>query len=532
MPSSNPSPFDHFISRRGLLKGALAAGGALALGRTALRASTARADSAVASTPIRFTPFTADMPVPQVLSPTAAFSSAATSQLQPAWGTSAPRYYQVTQRTATTEIIPGVPTEVLTYDGLYPGPTIRARLNEPAIVRFSNALDRELSVHQHGGHTPSASDGFPNDFIQPGASKDYCYPNIVPDDDPSEVQSTMWYHDHAMDITGENVYRGLAAFYLVSDALEDGLVGSNVLPGGAFDVPVVLQDKALNSDGSLYFNNFEHNGFLGDLLLANGKAQPRFVVQRRKYRFRFLNGANARIFMLRLSNGQPFVQVGADSWLLPTALQRDTLLLGMAERADVIVDFRNAPNELFLENIMVQGSGAGPDGTVASPPTQIPGKPIIKFVVQGSPVPNDATIDVGRTLRPHHAITAAEVATTRTFEFDRGNGGYVVNDRFFDPSRAGATPKRGTAERWILRNKGGGWWHPIHIHLEAHQVQKFNGRAPAAWNSFKKDTTLLGGDDEAEVFIKFRTHTGPYVFHCHNLEHEDMRMMVRFDVVG
>jgi FtsP/CotA-like multicopper oxidase with cupredoxin domain len=168
---------------------------------------------------------------------------------------------------------------------------------------------------------------------------------------------------------------------------------------------------------------------------------------------------------------------------------------------------------------------------------RIPGSPVVKFVVDRTPAPvdDDAIVVAGANptkLRDHTAITASEIVTTRTFEFDRGNGGYVVNDRFFDPNRPFVTPKLGTAERWILRNKGGGWWHPIHIHLEAHQVQKFNGRAPPAYDAFKKDTTLLGGDDQAEVFIKFRTHTGPYVFHCHNLEHEDMRMMVRFDVVA
>ena len=142
----------------------------------------------------------------------------------------------------------------------------------------------------------------------------------------------------------------------------------------------------------------------------------------------------------------------------------------------------------------------------------------------------DATIAQGQTLRPHTAIAENEIVKTRRFEFDSGGIGWVINDEEFDPNRDDATPTINTAERWILTNKGGDWAHPIHIHLEAHQIQKFNGSPPRVYNSFKKDTTPLLGDDEAEVFIRFRTFTGRYVFHCHNLQHEDRAMMAVLNV--
>jgi FtsP/CotA-like multicopper oxidase with cupredoxin domain len=522
------------LSRRDLLRLGIGVAGVAAVGEIA-RPRAAEALGGGDSgppTPIKFTPFTRELPVPVTLAPVAPFATTCRFTT----GT-APRFYSVTMRKAFTEIIPGVQTEIWGYQGLYPGPTIRGRMGTPDVVRQINHLDVETSVHQHGGHNPSNSDGLPvaDQLIFPGRDKDYCYPNAPAGTstgapDPSDNPSTAWYHDHATDITGPNVYHGLAGFYLITDALEQSLIDSKKLPAAAFDVPLALQDRRFNADGSLFYNPFSHDGFLGDVFVVNGKAQPFFRVQRRKYRFRILAGSNARVWMLRLSNGAPFLQIGNDSWLLPFAIQRDRILLGMAERADVVVDFTNAPDVVYLENILVQDAGRGPGGDIENPEVQVPGTPLVKFVVQGPNVANDATIKAGDLLRRHTAISPAEIVATRKFEFNRSEGAWQVNGRFYDEDRSDANPAINTAERWILKNGGGGWWHPIHMHLESHHVQSFNGKTPALYNSFNKDTTLLGPGDEAEVFMRFRDHAGRFVMHCHNIEHEDMRMMIRFDV--
>ena len=549
---SDDSKLGNFrLSRRDLLRLGLGAAGAVALG-DAGRPRTARADGPP-PTRIRFTPFTRELPTTgngqiRILTPGATFATACTfASAVP------PNKYVVHMKKARVEIIPGVLTEIFGYDGQYPGPTIVGHIGTPDVVRFVNKaddsptpspddLDVETSVHQHGGHSPSDSDGLPmaDQLIFPGQFKDYCYPNeptgeIDGDPDPNDNPSTLWYHDHATDITGPNVYHGLAGLYPTTDALEDALIAAGTLPpvGSAFDVPLVLQDRRFNADGSLFYNPFEHDGFLGDVFVVNGKAQPFFHVQRRKYRFRFLNGSNARLYLVRLSNGAPFLQIAADCWLLPFPIQRDRILFGMAERADVIVDFSGyQPGQvLFLENILVQDSGRGPGGDLEKPDVRIPGTQLVKFIVDGGTPAGDLNITRNTALRPNTPIGRNEIVRTRTFEFNRSNGAWQVNGRFYDEDRADATPKRGTAERWILKNGGGGWWHPIHIHLEAHQVQSFNGRAPPVYNSFKKDTTLLGPGDQAEVFLRFRDRLGRYVTHCHNLEHEDDRMMFRWDVV-
>lgn len=175
-----------------------------------------------------------------------------------------------------------------------------------------------------------------------------------------------------------------------------------------------------------------------------------------------------------------------------------------------------------------------------------PGTPLMKFIVgptignpSSQPFPKaanpggfngDATIEPGDPLRPHTPITAAEIVRTRHFVFDREDGAWTINERFFDPDRDDADPDLGTAERWILENDSGGWVHPIHIHLEAHQVQSLKERPLEPQDAAKKDTVLLGPDEVAEVFMKFRTFPGRFVFHCHNIEHEDMRMMGVFHV--
>jgi FtsP/CotA-like multicopper oxidase with cupredoxin domain len=339
----------------------------------------------------------------------------------------------------------------------------------------------------------------------------------------------MWYHDHGMDIAASNVWRGLSGFFLTTDELEEDLIRRNVLPDTRYDIPISLQDRRFRPNGTLFFDPLDHDGTLGDVWVVNGKAQPFLRVQRRKYRFRILNGCNARFLEMRLSNGQPFIGLGKDTWLFPNAIERNTLLLSMATRADVVIDFTNAPPELFLENILSQDDGRGPNGDLEDRERLNPGVPFLKFIVEGDRATDSATVAPGTPLRPHEPIRPTQIVRTRVFEFTRRNGAWQINRRFFNPDIASATPTLGTAERWILRNNGGGWWHPVHIHLESHQIRRLNGRLPGPEDRFKSDTVILDGNGEAEIFMNFRTFRGPFVFHCHNLEHEDMRMMLTFD---
>ena len=183
--------------------------------------------------------------------------------------------------------------------------------------------------------------------------------------------------------------------------LELSLIAKNVLPGDPFDIPVMIQDRRFNSDGTIFYDPLDHNGYLGDVYCVNGKAFPKLHVQRRKYRFRFLNGCNARHIELRLSDSRSFLGLGTDSWLYPEAIVRETLLMSPAKRADVIIDFTNAPSELYLENILRQEDGRGPGGKLDDRDLQIPGTQVLKFVVEGPPQRGSATVVAGTPLRPH-----------------------------------------------------------------------------------------------------------------------------------
>lgn len=496
-------------------------------------------------------PFDAELPIPAVLQPLGIGSppytpGAVLHGIAPEfarlsqWELMPTKYYSMDMVPSTHQFFPGVETPVWTYNGTFPGPTVKSRIGQPAVIRLTNRLSIEGSMHLHGGHSPAHSDGYPTFYVNPGAARDYFYPQTVPlhngAPDYSETPSTAWYHDHAMDIAGHNVYMGLAGLHLYTDDIELNLVSSNVLPQERYDVPLVISDKRFNRDGTLAYDILDHNGQLGDVYTVNGKIQPHMVVERRKYRFRICNASNARFYVLRLNNRQTFLRIANDSWLLPSAMVGDNVLLAPGNRTELIIDFTNAPSEVYLENILPQDDGRGPDGKnyagrgEALPKKQLD-RPIqlVKFVVRGQSVLNDAKIANGTPLRPHLPIPMNEVEVTRNFRFERSNGAWMINGEFYDPNRADAIPRLGSAERWIISNNSGGWWHPIHIHLESHQVRSINGQIPPPWLRFKSDNTVLGPNDSAEVVMRFRTFTGPFAFHCHNIEHEDMRMMKNVD---
>ena len=564
-------------NRRAILKAGLVGGAGALVARRAglLTPESASAQTTLPPTPFQITPFQTPLPLPPVLQPYAldpgpgqVYHGIAPEfgryhpTHAPDWNDAALKTYKLVAEQRIAQIIPGVDTPVFTYrdanapegQGTVPGPTIIGRFNEPIVVRHLNRLSRELtyvhhdieaSIHHHGGHNPAHADGHPAFYTLPNRERDYYYPNVVPkrrvngvlDFDRCTVPSTMWYHDHSMDITGFTVSRGLAGFYLSLDDLEQNLIYDNVLPDvmrlesdpdGCVDIPMIFADQRFNADGTLHYDFLNHDGRLGDVFTVNGTVQPTFRVQRRKYRLRFCNGSNARYYQLRLSTGRNFLQIGKDSWMFPLAIVARDVTICPGERAHIIVDFRDAPDEVYLENIMQQINGRKPEGPDPNRPM-----PMVKFLVEGAAVYNDLTIEAGTPLRPHDPITAADIVTTRVFKFGRGNGAWQVNERFFNPRRADAVPQPDddgqTAERWILKNEGGGWFHPIHIHLEHMEVQKINGRVPPPPQRFKSDIVNLEDNATAEIFMRFRTFTGPFVFHCHIVEHEDMRMMAQQD---
>lgn len=440
-------------------------------------------------------------------------------------------------------------------------PTVRFRAGQSALFRVANDLPEEVSLHMHGGHSPAHADGHANFLVLPGKARDYYYPNLIPrvggaasgPADVSHSPSTIWYHDHAHHLTATHVARGLGGgMALALDDLELGLIATGVLPGirgvsdvgpeyrNPYDLPLVIRDDIFDATGALRYTSNAHNGYLGNVARVNGQAYPFLKVERRKYRLRVLVASNARVWRFRLSDNSSFLRIGKDAWLYPQPQETQCFLAGPATRADLIVDFsRYRPGqEIYLENILPQQDPRGPGGTLeAVNGTTVVGTPpfrhrVLKFVVaERDPRFPDASITANSALRPHVPITDAEIAARRTFLFERKNGAWAINGQFWNPDVVNAIPRLGSAEEWTIKNGAGGWWHPIHLHLEGHeQVSDVATGKPIPYHDrFKSDTTMLGGNAEFRIRVRFRTFKGPFVFHCHAIEHEDQDMMFQFD---
>lgn len=415
----------------------------------------------------------------------------------------------LTAAEASIAILPGTKTKMWTYNGTFPGPTIRRPTGATTTVRLVNKLPAaagSLTLHNHGNHSASDFDGQPDAFLaEPGgAAVTYTYTGR--ESGGNERGAMQWYHDHRMDVTGRNVWMGLAGMYIIDDPSEP-----QTLPKGEFDVPLMLTDRSFSSTNQLAYR-MNLNGVLGNHILVNGVPQPYFNVGDRRYRLRILNASNLRPYDLALSNGQAFLQIGTESGLLPKPVRRTRARIGPGERIEIVVDFANRLGQrIVLQNLAADGA--------------------LRNVMQFRVIRNlTETSSVPTTLRPLPVLDATS-AVSRTFDFDRPRigGRWTINNQPFDPERIDAQPKLGTTETWTLRNTGGSD-HYIHIHGVDQRLVSRNGKPPAAYELLKETWDISAGQTVV-VKLKFTDHTGEFVFHCHVLEHEDMGMMGKFEVV-
>jgi FtsP/CotA-like multicopper oxidase with cupredoxin domain len=488
-PDSNWRPPADAWSRRDLLRNGFASFGLLcAIGTTVpstrRRVVTSAAMRAQARSP--FEPFRRDLPrIPE---------------LMPVQRTHTRDVYDVTIRQGTADILPGFQTPIYGYEGVYPGPTIRARRGREVVVRQHNTLGFESNVHLHGGYVPAGHDGHPMDVIAPGGSFDYHYPN-------DQDAATLWYHDHAHGRTSRTLYYGLLAMYVLEDDLEAELD----LPRGDYDVPLAIADHAFHRDGSLRYLENVDLGFRGDTILVNGAVSPRMRVERRKYRLRILNASNSRSYVLRLGEGRRMVQIASDGGLLSRPVARKRIPMHPAERIDIVIDFSDygPGTELVLVNEEGQGSTAT----------------VMRFdVVRGA----SEDFRVPRRLRPREPLPPENA--DRRWDLGFGSGMWQINGRDFHEDRIDVRPRLGSTERWTFVNHSNRV-HPMHIHGFLFRVL---GRSSGSLNAGErlgwKDTIGVLPDETVTVLAWFAPYSGKYVFHCHALEHADKAMMLQLEV--
>jgi FtsP/CotA-like multicopper oxidase with cupredoxin domain len=486
------------------------------------------------------------------------------------------KFYQLDMLEVDLQVHPSYgKTTYWGFDGQVPGPLIQANYGEPILVRFQNNLPSvkvpqsfgiaEMTTHLHNGHTPTESDGNPVDYfnssadpnaVNPLGFKDQHYPNVyagytaLQNDvgDPAEALGSLWYHDHHLEFTAQNVYKGMLGCYTLFDDLDTGDETTGLrLPSGPYDIPIFFNDFVFDKNYQLVFDLFNLDGILGDMFCANGAIQPYLDVFKRRYRLRLYNPGPSRWYQFALYDGTnfwPFWQISTDGNLLPQAVQISSVRLGVAERVDIIVDFSKiSATKLYLVNRLDQTNGRGPSGKILTP-----GTPIVQINVGSLPPQKDQSADpttetlLLRTLPdPNFAAlqALAAKAKVRNWVFDTGSDGtWVINDNLFDPNVVSAKVAQESDEVWVLQNKGDDWSHPIHIHFEEHRVLSRNGKAPVPGTQVngtidyaRRDVVPLGPNDQVKIFFRFRDMKGRYVMHCHNVVHEDHAMMIRFDIV-
>lgn len=461
-------------------------------------------------------------------------------------------------------------TKVWGYNGSYLGPTIIAYKGIPIRVKWINNLpdkhflpvDKSIHgleklpevrtvVHLHGANVKDDSDGHPEawytrNYKEVGPTftrKIYEYPN-------SQNSGTLWYHDHAMGITRLNVYAGLAGMYLLRDRLEKKLN----LPSGKYEIPLIIQDKSFNEDGSLFYPDNSTppvdfpkpstaSFFFGNTIVVNGNLWPYFDVEPRKYRFRMLNASNTRGYTFKLSNGESFIQIGTELGLLDKPIKIDSFDLEPGERIDFIIDFSKYKNKkiTLLNDALIPNIDAGED---------------MKFVMEfrvKAPLKDEDTSSIPRKLYPYKKVNPLLAVKQRTLHLDSTTDEYgrvmhLLNDkRWHDP--ATETPQFGDVEIWHLVNHFD-FTHPIHLHLvhfeilgrksfdealfDAEGNYKFDFESltpPLDYEKGRKDIAQAFGKQVTSIVVRFNQRTGNYVWHCHILEHEDYDMMRPLNVI-
>jgi FtsP/CotA-like multicopper oxidase with cupredoxin domain len=399
------------------------------------------------------------------------------------------------------------------------GPTIKVNSGQTMYINFANQLSEKTNIHWHGLKIPANMDGHPENFINAGGLFNYNFT-------VNQRAGLYWYHPHAEGTTGKQVFQGLAGLFIVNDSEETALN----LPSGNRELPLVIQDKRISAGSIPYAPTMmdQMTGLMGQHILVNGIYAPYHNVETAKYRVRILNGSNARIYNLALSNGASFTVIGNDGGLLATPQTVNSLIVAPGERADLIIDFSTMAlsSELFLINKIFAGGN-------------VQGKQefkIMKFKVATQVVDN---FSIPTTLSSISQLTESMAIKTRNFEIANVDSGsmsgmmmHTINNKSYDANKIDEFVNNGAVEIWTFDNTNGNEPHPMHLHGVQFQIlNRTGGRSSiTALEKGWKDMALCMPGEKVKIIVPFNGYTGKFIFHCHNLEHEETGMMGQFQV--
>ncbi|NRA89051.1 MAG: multicopper oxidase domain-containing protein [Rhizobiales bacterium] len=430
-------------------------------------------------------------------------------------------FFDLTMQKGSHEFVVGKPAKTQGYNGGLLGPTLVMNKDDEVVINVTNRLGVATTTHWHGLHIPSDQDGGPYQVIEDGATWQAQFKIM-------NEAATFFYHPHLLDKTAEQLYSGLAGLLIVRDPKNEPKLPNEY---GVDDIPLIIQDKSFNEDGSLAYE-FDDIGVKGNHLLVNGLVTPVFEAPAQLVRFRLLNGSNARLFNFGFSDNRKFYQIATDGGLLekPVALTR--LVLSSAERAEIIVDFSDQQNsQVELINYADETSDLHPfwmrdalDEKASS----------LLTINLGAPT-ESATIKLPEKLTTINKLEEKQAVKTRKLElgFSFIGSNATINGLEMDMERIDQTINLGDTEIWEISNASD-LLHPFHIHDIQFQILSRNGNPPSENERGWKDTVLVMSQETVRIIAKFEDFSDPkipYMYHCHILEHEDGGMMGQFLVI-
>lgn len=423
----------------------------------------------------------------------------------------------------TAALWPGITSSAILTNNTFLGPTIAISKGETLNVRFNNLLSEDSNIHWHGLSTPAVMDGHPKYPVKPGESFDYSFPVL-------DRAGIYWYHAHPDRATARQAYMGFAGAIIVHDPEEQALS----LPSGKFDVPLIIQDKRLTSTGQLVYSPLKEDflsGYLGDTPFINGTPNAFLDVEKTLYRFRLINASNARLYRIAFSDSRVMNLIGNDGGLLDKPVALTSFYLSPGERAEILVDFSadTISSSVKLQSLTFpfpssHNSTEYPQGMTMD---------LMEFRIV-----KDNTIQpaIPSSLIAFTPLPVASAVQTRKFvltmDHSRTYGMHLIDGKVFEMDRVDYRIPINDIEIWEIENQGESI-HGMHIHGTQFQVLE---RLYGDWqiqptDKSWKDTVFIGANETVRIILQFTAYKGTYLFHCHNLEHEDDGMMVNIEVV-
>ena len=410
--------------------------------------------------------------------------------------------FEIKVQEGKTNFIGDQMTPTLGYNGNFLGPVIKVSEGDEVRMHVKNELNDETSVHWHGLEVEGDDDGGPLQVIPKNGEWNPVFTINQP-------ASTLWFHPHVIGTTAIQVYYGLAGVLIVEDENSKSLN----LPDeyGVNDIPLIIQDRSFNQNGSfLYYDNMMDGAF-GDYIIVNGAIKPYLDVNQVKMRFRIVNGANARNFYLNLSDRSEFKQIASDGGLLESPIESDALFISPGERAEIVVDFSK-----YTDGDLVE--------------LRSDGELVMSFRVGAESVD---TTEVPEKLAVIEKIDENLVTGYKTIELDGMGHMVTLNGRQFNMNRIDDDVLLGEVEIWEITTARsmmmGSQGHPFHIHGTQFQVLSRNGNTPYLNELGWKDTIFVGAGETVRIIVKFN-FKGVFMYHCHILEHEEAGMMGQLEV--